>query len=237
MKERAHRYVRRLEVTCHEKGGETTFTGYTLNISSTGMFIACLRPLPLKTRVQVEIKAREASVWLEAVVTRQLRVRPELQRVKPGGIGVRFLSVEELVHELIPSREKTVPPAPAQEAVEEPSRAPGADADTGTSVTLRTELRRRGEVLLIVSQEIREGGMFIRTDRDIAVGARARIEVTLTGSKAPPAVLTGTVTERVAPDADPDGGSNLVAGVSIQLDDTDAAETALMKLMSQDLGG
>jgi hypothetical protein len=98
---RAVRRARRLQVHFWKQGDSTPYVGYTTNISMTGMFVASNSPLPSGSRIRVEILS-ERPFALEGVVAHARRVRPELARVSQSGMGVRFLSVEELVRDVIP---------------------------------------------------------------------------------------------------------------------------------------
>ena len=85
-----------------KQGEDHAYPGYTTNISTTGMFIATRSPLPQGTRVRVEVLERDRGFMVEGVVAHALKVRGELMRISQPGMGIRFLSMEELVRELIP---------------------------------------------------------------------------------------------------------------------------------------
>jgi Tfp pilus assembly protein PilZ len=86
-----------------KQGEPTSYIGYTTNISMTGMFIATNSPLPSGVRVRIEIVDRDRGFMVEGVVAHARKIRGELARISQSGMGVRFLSVEELVRELIPA--------------------------------------------------------------------------------------------------------------------------------------
>lgn len=78
--------------------------GYTTNISMTGMFIATNSPMAGGSRIRIEVNAdRDRGFMVEGVVAHARKVRGELMRVTQSGMGVRFLTVEELVRELFPA--------------------------------------------------------------------------------------------------------------------------------------
>jgi hypothetical protein len=102
------------------------YVGYTTNISLTGMFIATNSPVSSGGRVRIEVVDREKGFMVEGVVAHARKSPVELARLKQSGMGVRFLSVEELVRELMPaglagteevpqeaSRQEPIPPSPA----------------------------------------------------------------------------------------------------------------------------
>ncbi len=100
---RATRRARRVQVHFWRQGEPTSYVGYTTNISTTGMFIATNSPIPSGVRVRVEVLDRDRGFMVEGVVAHARKVRAELAAVTQSGMGVRFLSVEELVRELIPA--------------------------------------------------------------------------------------------------------------------------------------
>jgi Tfp pilus assembly protein PilZ len=100
---RALRRPRRVQVNFWKQGEPTSYIGYTTNISMTGMFIATNSPMPSGVRVRIEIVDRDRGFMVEGVVAHARKIRGELARLSQSGMGVRFLSVEELVRELIPA--------------------------------------------------------------------------------------------------------------------------------------
>jgi hypothetical protein len=100
---RAVRRPRRLQVQFWRHSDPTPHVGYTTNISMTGMFIATNAPLPSASRIRVEVIDRDRGFMVEGIVAHARKMSLELSRLNQSGMGVRFLSVEELVRELIPS--------------------------------------------------------------------------------------------------------------------------------------
>ncbi len=100
---RATRRARRVQVHFWKQSEPTAYVGYTTNISTTGMFVATNSPMPSGTRIRVEVIDRDRGFMVEGVVAHARKVRSELAAITQSGMGVRFLSVEELVRELIPA--------------------------------------------------------------------------------------------------------------------------------------
>ncbi len=67
------------------------------------MFIATNNPVPSGSRIRVEVIDRDRGFMVEGMVAHARKMQPEMARLDQSGMGVRFLSVEELVRELIPS--------------------------------------------------------------------------------------------------------------------------------------
>jgi Tfp pilus assembly protein PilZ len=147
---RAVRRPRRVQVHFWRHGEPTSYIGYTTNISMTGMFIATNSPMPMGVRVRVEIVDRDRGFMVEGVVAHARKMRSDLARLNQSGMGVRFLSVEELVRELIPSgvgETEEIPqsaphpatPSPAAPPLPEPAvqPSPPAQAPPPVSGTMR----------------------------------------------------------------------------------------------------
>lgn len=100
---RAVRRPRRVQVHFWRHGESIPHIGYTTNISLTGMFIATNSPVSSGSRIRVEVVDRERGFMVEGVVAHARKMQPELARLNQSGMGVRFLTVDELVRELIPA--------------------------------------------------------------------------------------------------------------------------------------
>ncbi len=86
-----------------KRGEPHAYPGYTTNISLTGMFIGTRSPLPPGTRLRIEVLEGDRGFMVEGVVAHARKVRGEMMRLTQPGMGVRFVSVEDLVRELVPS--------------------------------------------------------------------------------------------------------------------------------------
>lgn len=111
------------------KRGEThIYPGYTTNISTTGMFLATNSPQAPGTRLRIEILEGDRGFIVEGVVAHARKTRSDLMRLTQPGMGIRFLTVEELVRELIPG----VIPGETEEIPHEPA-APSSSAPSSTA--------------------------------------------------------------------------------------------------------
>ncbi|HYX22989.1 MAG TPA: PilZ domain-containing protein [Thermoanaerobaculia bacterium] len=109
---RAVRRPRRVQVNFWRRGEPTPYVGYTTNISMTGMFIATNSPLAGGTRIRIEVADRDRGFMVEGVVAHARKIHSDLARVSQSGMGVRFLTVEELIRELIPAALGQTEPIP-----------------------------------------------------------------------------------------------------------------------------
>lgn len=121
---RAVRRPRRVQVHFWRYGDPTAYVGYTTNISLTGMYIATNNPIASGSRIRVEVVDRDRGFMVEGVVAHARKMQMELARLGQSGMGVRFLSVEELVRELIPSGISGTEPIPPNAAALQPEPEP-----------------------------------------------------------------------------------------------------------------
>ena len=207
----APRYKRRLPVRFwHPKTGDA-HQAFTIDISLVGMFISTRSPLPRGSRLRIEVLEPGHNYVFQGEVVRAARVAPELQRVSPSGMGVRLLSVRELVQELIPveaEKARVVPPRQAAAkaggrtaaakagrysmAGQPRTAAPGDDEEEEAPVYL---LRFASpEVFLQIFLHHREqGGFFVPTRRPAAVGEAIRVTFELLRSGVEPLALDAKV--------------------------------------------
>jgi c-di-GMP-binding flagellar brake protein YcgR len=68
--------------------------GVTLNISSTGVFIGCRRPLRLNEVFDMVITTPDQDIGAKAEVVWSNKYGPD-DHITPRGMGVRFLDISE----------------------------------------------------------------------------------------------------------------------------------------------
>jgi hypothetical protein len=129
----ALRRPRRIQVRFWKQGDSTGYIGHTTNISVTGMFLATSNPVPSGARVRLELTERERAFVLEGMVIHARRVRPELAKVNESGMGIRFLTVEELVRELMPGGVSFADELPPGEFVPYVPTASASTSSTGSA--------------------------------------------------------------------------------------------------------
>lgn len=102
MERRIHRRIaRRIELRFWRQGEAQAHTGYTTNISRSGLFLGSATSLNPGERLRLEIVERERGFFAEGRVARVHRVALALRHIDQPGVGVRFLLPEELVEELL----------------------------------------------------------------------------------------------------------------------------------------
>jgi len=136
---RDRRWPRQLEVRFWKPGEEGQGNrAISTNISRTGIFVRTQQVLPSGTRLRLAVGHSGRDFTVEGVVMRALRSPTHLQAVMPSGMGVRFLSAEELLEELLPAidfrAEERVPggiETPASSPTATPVSEPVARSSSG----------------------------------------------------------------------------------------------------------
>ena len=101
---RNRRWPRQLEVRFWKQGEEGQGSrAISTNVSRTGIFVRTQMVLPSGTRMRIAVGHGGRSFTVEGVVMRALRSPAHLQSVMPSGMGVRFMTSEELLEELLPA--------------------------------------------------------------------------------------------------------------------------------------
>lgn len=244
---RDKRFARRLQVRFWKRGEKIAHSAYTTNVSTTGMFIATSVPPPPGSRVRVELLHGDEGFMLEGEVVHAARVSPLLKQLRDSGMGVRFLTVPELIAEILPAAA-----APREEAVEkEAPEREGAPADADDDGPWdgpddrpagRPPLKmQEGRVLplafeslphflQVLQRDIASGGIFVPNVRGLAVDERVRVELRLP----PPVSRTVRLAGRVVHVVGSGEGENLLAGVGVQLSEPELAARQLERMIYAD---
>jgi hypothetical protein len=149
-KRRHRRYARRFRV----KYGEKTLqhSGFTSDVSATGMFVVTTPVPKLGTRLHVEVTIdNERLLYFEGMVARMTLVAPELRSVMKGGFGLRFLTGAELMAEMVPHL-----------------RDPNRLVLTYPTLESLTEA---------FEKELKRGGAFVWSEREVQVSSIVNLEL------------------------------------------------------------
>jgi Tfp pilus assembly protein PilZ len=104
---KARRLKRRIQVRFWKQDDSIVKSGFTYNVSLTGMFVCTNSPFKPKTRITIEIGKEGGKLELQGVVRHAARVDPVLHKVKPSGMGVRLLKTEELMAAVLGLEDET----------------------------------------------------------------------------------------------------------------------------------
>src|SRR5437868_5243004 len=101
---RNRRWPRQLDVKVWKQGEEgQAHRSVSTNVSRTGIFVRTQSVLPSGTRLRLEIGHTGRSFVVEGIVMRAIKTPAHLQAVMPSGMGIRFLTAEQLLEELLPA--------------------------------------------------------------------------------------------------------------------------------------
>lgn len=222
------RYSRHLQVRFRPRDEDRSYAGYTTNISRSGMFIKTNFPCAPGARVRIEVNAPDDHFTVEGRVVHAAKVAPSLEKIRPSGMGVRFLPAEELVGDLLGKppggrRRTTVgastalaesgsPAAAGGEPVAEPDESgelgiPVAEAEEGEEPspragraprTLAFRFSDTDELMQIMRRDISDGGLFVPTPLPPQLDRRVIIELHLPESSMALA-FPGRVVMRIEP--------------------------------------
>ena len=196
------RSARRFRVHFWIRGLDKSHPAFTTNISTAGMFIATNYSVAPGTRVRAEVVSGESSFMVEGAVARVVKVSPTLRSVRQAGLGVRFLTVKELVEEMIPEL--------AAEG------AQTADDDTLPVGTFRLRFPSKEGFLAAYQRDISTGGLFVPTAKPAAFNENITIQIEIARSGLTPLRLEARVVHSLEPEQ-VIGGSNLMAGMGVEL--------------------
>jgi hypothetical protein len=217
---RSERVPRRVEVQFWQVGHKI-HRGYSTNISGSGMHISTANPLPPQARLRIEVVNGDRGFMIEGVVAHRRAVHPELMKVTPPGMGVRFLSPDELLREIFPAGAGAAPSWEAGEGA--PARAAGEPQHEELR-TYPVRFASAKDFLGVYERDIVNGALFVATNLPGKMREVVRIEIHPPGPAPTPILLPARVVQRFEPE--PGSGATLV-GMGVELLDLPEALTRL----------
>jgi Tfp pilus assembly protein PilZ len=212
-----NRRARRVQVQFWKKGESHASTGYTTNISPTGMFIGTNSPAGKGSRLRIEILDPQRGFVVEAEVAHAVKVPPALQQIKPSGMGIKFLQVDELVADLFggsmvfrPDEEK--PPK-----------------DNVYGVVFRGV----NHFLDTVRRDIQTGGIFVPTKFPAPLNATITVEIHPPDAKGEPVRVPAFVVQRIEPVPPVEGKPLKIAGMGVAFTDPTGALQQLQPMIER----
>jgi PilZ domain len=216
---RSERVPRRVEVQFWQVGHKI-HRGYSTNISGSGMHISTANPLPPQARLRIEVVNGDRGFMIEGVVAHRRAVHPELMKVTPPGMGVRFLSPDELLREIFPAGPGAA--AGAEAGGGKPARAAEPQQEELPAYPVRFATAK--DFLVVYERDIVNGALFVATDLPGKMREVVRIEIHPPGPAREPILLPARVVQRFEPE--PGSGATLV-GMGVELLDLPEALTRL----------
>jgi uncharacterized protein (TIGR02266 family) len=209
----SERSVRRVPVRFWPRdAGAHPRKGYTTNLSDGGMFVATTSPYRSGKRLRLEVGEEAVAFAVEGRVAHSRLLALELHKLGISGMGVEFLTVGELVAELLGRSPKGEGGAAAYE-----------ETALGDGL-YRLRFADVKELLRVYHKDVVHGGLFVPTRKPAALSARITLEVELPGGREP-LRLTAQVVQRIAPEGAA-SRPNLLAGMGVHFEDPTAAKKA-----------
>lgn len=231
-KRKTPRYKRRIQLRFWSLDERKPRKGFTHNVSVSGMFIATNSPFKPGTRIHVEIPSSVEKLNLQAEVRYAARVDPILQKVKPSGMGIRFLTVAELMGELLKLKK---PPT-------------GVEEEAGEDAEIEVSQELLGPVLPVAfatphnfantyERDIKYGGLFVPTAESVDEDDKVVLEFRFEWDPGLTVQVQASVIKRFAA-AEGSTTGEAVSGVGVAFSDPTHVTTQLSNVMSGlDRGG
>jgi hypothetical protein len=211
------RRARRVQVQFWKRGEAHSYNGYTTNISPTGMYIGTPSPVGKGGRIRVEVLDPQRGFIVEAEVAHALKTPPTLQQVKPSGMGVRFIQVDELIAELFGG---SMVFRPEEE---------GAPKDGVYGVYFRGV----NHFLDTVRRDIQTGGIFVPTKFPAALNAQVTVEIYPPDAKGESVKIPAFVVQRFEPKPAEPGETPKQSGMGVAFSDPQGALLLLQPMMAR----
>lgn len=93
-----------MEVRFWRRGSTQAHTGFSIDVSRSGLFLGTTQQLEPGERLRLEFPDKENGFVIEGQVARIHRVSLALRHVEQPGVGIRFLQPAELVNQMIGSK-------------------------------------------------------------------------------------------------------------------------------------
>jgi Tfp pilus assembly protein PilZ len=210
-KRRSKRRRVRLAVKFWNELGE--HAGFSSDISGNGMFLETIRVLPIGVRLHLEIDTPSGPFFAEGQVARIVRATAVVQPVKLGGLGLRFVGLEEAIASITSEPDTTTVPEPLAESLPEREH---------TGALLELDLRDRDALSLVFDRDVKQAGLFVRTDTPPARDSSVVVRLLLPAPN-PPIEVDGTVVQVMAQPK----------GVAVQLHEVDPLSAKLSAILGR----
>lgn len=248
------RYPRRVEVRFWRQGETQAHSGFTVNISRTGIFLGTGFLLAPGERVRVEIVDPAKGFMAEGRVVRVHRVAQALRHVDQAGVGIRFLQPEELVEELLPAAARSAAAPlragtavsvrdaepedsgetePEPGAVAAPAPASSAPSTPASSRVVPVDFPDRSTFLSVYHRDLASGGLFVSTSSPAALQEIVTIELRTPLPGVAPLRFEARVVHRFEPEAAVGSGRNLLSGMGLQFLEPERVKAALAPILAE----
>jgi hypothetical protein len=249
----AERIPRRIEVRFWRRTSSQPHTGFTLDVSKSGIFLSTTQQLEPGERIRMEFTERDRGFMVEGQVARVHRVSLALRHLEQPGVGVRFLTPAELIQELvgkakpaaarplsdsstaIPIRPAAAAPAPPAGPAAPPAAPSAGGAQPATAGAPPPSLRQvtvefvdRSSFLNVYHRDIAAGGLFVASQELARLHDIVTVELRPPIAVANPLRFEARVVHCVDPAVD---GSGSPRGMGVQFLDPDRVRTTLAPIV------
>ena len=244
-----------MEVRFWLRGNPQAHSGFTVDVSRSGMFLGTSVALKPGERLRLELIDRENGFMVEGEVARVHRVSAALRHVQQPGVGVRFLPPADLVGELLRTGRKrpetltlsqvrfdrgaSVPGSEplsggARPSVGESPPKPGEAGigDLGLLPEPRVvpvEFVDRASFLAVYHRDIAAGGLFVTSDEPAPLHTTVTIELRPPVPVPQPLRFEARVVHRF--DGGGEEGRERVSGMGVQFLDPDRVRATLAPIV------
>lgn len=175
--DRQHRrFARQFEVVFHRRGESMPYKGSATNVSAGGIFLASPNSQPLGTWLEIRFMGDHGFV-----------AEGEVVHSVPTGMGIRFLTINELVAQLV------LPEDPASAADEQRQEPQEVAEELGI---YHVRFRDPDELRAVYDRDLKTGGLFVSTRRPADVGAEVKVEISVASVPAGTVRLAGRVVQK-----------------------------------------
>jgi Tfp pilus assembly protein PilZ len=203
----SQRIPRRVQVLFQPRGEAQAYRCFTTDLSPQGMHVSTRHTRPPGTRLRIELLEESRGFTVEGVVAHARSVHPELAKVLPQGMGIRFLAPQELVDGILGPR----------------GAAAEASAPETPEGVFPLHFESPTQFLEVYRRDLRLGGLFVPTRRPSRVQTEVTVELHPPDPAFSPVLLAARVVRRFdAPLAVPAGVEARI-GMGVELLDPAAA--------------
>jgi hypothetical protein len=255
------RHAQRLEVRFWRSGRLVAHSGFTTNVSTSGVFLSTTQALDPGERVRMEVLESERGFVVEGQVARVHRVSLSLRHVDQPGAGVRFLTPPELVSGLIPAARQTAQAARVQSSPvrevpaaapvaapsggaaavatdptapeEDPSAPPTPPAPPPKPAIVVVEFPDRTGFLSVYHRDLAAGSMHVSSDVPARLHDTVLVEIRPPLPGARPLRFEATVIHRFEPSAAVGRGGNVLAGMGVRFKEPELVKAALAPVLAE----
>jgi len=141
-------------------------TGFTADISDTGMLIETPKPLDLGQRLHLEVSLNEGSYFAECVIVRRKTYPRHARALFKPAIGVRFLGLCEVADVASAPDDEASDRAASAETLDESACSEASTDPVQVEVPdgpMQVDLRDLADLKAVYESDIKHGGLLVRT--------------------------------------------------------------------------